>query len=141
MVRIVILNTSKLEEQQHHMAEKVTCHISYGCVNIKCFLHINIQLRFMNALKALTGSFPMTFKQILFYLKKTKQKNPSNDPHLFPFNPQPNSGKALSVLCFLTSHSCLNPLQSGFHLHRVTKTAQVKITKEPHVSKFHVLNS
>lgn len=45
------------------------------------------------------------------------------------------------MLYFLTSHSCLNPLQSGFHLHRVTKTAQVKITKEPHVSKFHVLNS
>lgn len=30
MVRAVILNTSELEEQQHHMAEKVVYRISYG---------------------------------------------------------------------------------------------------------------
>ena len=61
---------------------------------------------------------------------------------LLPFTAQPNFGKELRALTvyFLTSHSHLNPLQSGFHLQRATKTAQAKITNDPHVSKSRILN-
>lgn len=56
---------------------------------------------------------------------------------LLPFKAQPNFRKQLSVLTvyFPSSHSSLHPLQSGFHLHRATKTVQAKITNDPHVSK------